>query len=183
MRLSLYMCFQIEKPEAIYYIWKWLPFCINISFQAFPRVVSVSSMCTTKRGCCQHHQRLQRLSSPMVWTLETYMCTHLRTCVSICTARILFTIYLVCLCVHIAHTFLGRVFAFFLSLLYKSGSLLYLATTAILCLDVMILHRYVLYMYSISCAPDSIHDTVAIDKSSYFEFIHVEWSLCNETVL
>ena len=38
--------------------------------------------------------------------------------------------------------FCWRVMSFFLGILYKLGSLFYLAATAILCLDVMILHRY-----------------------------------------
>ena len=42
---------------------------------------------------------------------------------------------------HCPTGFFGRVYDFFLSQLYKLGSLLYLAVTAIICLDVIILHR------------------------------------------
>ena len=40
----------------------------------------------------------------------------------------------------------GRMVSGVMGLLFRVGSLLYLAATAILCLDVIILHRY-MYMY------------------------------------
>lgn len=47
---------------------------------------------------------------------------------------------LACMYVHVGRSWLGACLGAVANLLYKCGSLLYLAATAILCLDVVILH-------------------------------------------
>lgn len=44
---------------------------------------------------------------------------------------------------YLGHSYVGACLGLIVSLLYKCGSLLYLAATAMLCLDVVILHWYV----------------------------------------